>query len=158
MLSAVRGGPNIVSLLGLTRTFRHALILDHHTPHAPPPLAAAGEQQQQQQDFEAPSSSSSVGRHLDHGDDGQTDRQTHPLDLPACVLVEPLMMMMTSAVAVLLLQPPGWLTGLSDFEVRFFLFELLRALDWAHSRGVMHRDVKNRNVIIDTTPTHRTLR
>ena len=30
----------------------------------------------------------------------------------------------------------------SDFDCRFYMYELLRALDFAHSNGVMHRDVK----------------
>ncbi|ODV92747.1 hypothetical protein CANCADRAFT_92635 [Tortispora caseinolytica NRRL Y-17796] len=38
---------------------------------------------------------------------------------------------------------------LSDYEVRFYIFELLKALDFCHSRGIMHRDVKPHNVMID---------
>lgn len=38
---------------------------------------------------------------------------------------------------------------LSDYEVRLFLYKLLQALDFAHSRGIMHRDVKPRNVVIN---------
>lgn len=38
---------------------------------------------------------------------------------------------------------------LSDYEVRLFLYKLLQALDFAHSRGVMHRDVKPRNIVIN---------
>jgi len=33
--------------------------------------------------------------------------------------------------------------------VRFYIFELLKALDFCHSKGIMHRDVKPHNVMID---------
>ncbi|GAM28355.1 hypothetical protein SAMD00019534_115310 [Acytostelium subglobosum LB1] len=38
---------------------------------------------------------------------------------------------------------------LTDFDVRYYILELLRALDFCHSNGVMHRDVKPSNVMID---------
>ncbi|KAJ3268660.1 Casein kinase II subunit alpha [Terramyces sp. JEL0728] len=38
---------------------------------------------------------------------------------------------------------------LTDFDVRYYMFELLKALDFCHSRGIMHRDVKPHNVMID---------
>ena len=38
---------------------------------------------------------------------------------------------------------------LQDKEVRFYMFELLKALDFCHSQGIMHRDVKPHNVMID---------
>lgn len=38
---------------------------------------------------------------------------------------------------------------LSDNEIRFYMFELLKALDFCHSMGIMHRDVKPSNVMID---------
>ncbi|OLL22712.1 Casein kinase II subunit alpha [Neolecta irregularis DAH-3] len=37
----------------------------------------------------------------------------------------------------------------SDFDVRFYILELLKALDFCHSKGIMHRDVKPHNVMID---------
>jgi len=37
----------------------------------------------------------------------------------------------------------------TDFDARYYIFELLKALDFCHSRGIMHRDVKPHNVMID---------
>jgi len=38
---------------------------------------------------------------------------------------------------------------LTDYDIRFYIFELLKALDFCHSMGIMHRDVKPHNVMID---------
>jgi casein kinase II subunit alpha len=46
--------------------------------------------------------------------------------------------------------------NLSDYDVRFYIFELLKALEFCHSNGIMHRDVKPHNVMID--PEKRQLR
>jgi len=37
----------------------------------------------------------------------------------------------------------------TDTDVRYYIFELLKALEWCHSRGIIHRDVKPQNVMID---------
>uniref|UniRef100_A0A1S4BYE3 Casein kinase II subunit alpha n=2 Tax=Nicotiana TaxID=4085 RepID=A0A1S4BYE3_TOBAC len=39
--------------------------------------------------------------------------------------------------------------NLSDFDIRYYIYELLKALDYCHSQGIMHRDVKPHNVMID---------
>jgi casein kinase II subunit alpha len=36
-----------------------------------------------------------------------------------------------------------------DYDVRYYMFELLKALDFCHSKGIIHRDVKPHNVMID---------
>lgn len=38
---------------------------------------------------------------------------------------------------------------LSDFDIRYYTRQLLKALDYAHSNGIMHRDVKPGNILID---------
>ncbi len=45
---------------------------------------------------------------------------------------------------------------LTDYDIRYYIFELLKALDFVHSNGIMHRDVKPHNVMID--PQKRQLR
>lgn len=39
----------------------------------------------------------------------------------------------------------------TDLDIRFYMYELLKALDYSHSMGIMHRDVKPHNVMIDHT-------
>lgn len=36
-----------------------------------------------------------------------------------------------------------------DHDVRFYMYELLKSLDSIHSMGIMHRDIKPHNVMID---------
>lgn len=38
---------------------------------------------------------------------------------------------------------------LSDMDIRYYLYELLKALEFSHSMGIIHRDVKPHNVMID---------
>lgn len=36
----------------------------------------------------------------------------------------------------------------TDYDIRFYMYELLKALDYCHSMGIMHRDVKPHNIVI----------
>ncbi|RZB89840.1 Pkinase and/or APH domain containing protein [Asbolus verrucosus] len=36
---------------------------------------------------------------------------------------------------------------LSDLDIRFYIYEILKGLDYCHSKGIMHRDVKPHNII-----------
>ncbi|GAA6014352.1 hypothetical protein JCM11491_005053 [Sporobolomyces phaffii] len=44
----------------------------------------------------------------------------------------------------------------TDNDVRYYTYELLKALDYVHARGIIHRDVKPLNILID--PLERKLR
>lgn len=38
---------------------------------------------------------------------------------------------------------------LTDFEVKYYMYEVLKTLDYSHSKGIMHRDIKPHNIMID---------
>lgn len=37
----------------------------------------------------------------------------------------------------------------TNYDIKYYMFELLKALDFCHSKGIMHRDVKPHNIMID---------
>ena len=40
-------------------------------------------------------------------------------------------------------------TSLNDFECRLYTYKVLQACDFAHQHGIMHRDIKPLNIIVD---------
>ncbi|KAN0006378.1 hypothetical protein ACTFIU_003086 [Dictyostelium citrinum] len=38
---------------------------------------------------------------------------------------------------------------LEDYDIRYYIFELLKAIDYTHSKGIIHRDIKPLNIAID---------
>lgn len=38
----------------------------------------------------------------------------------------------------------------TDIDCRYYLFQLMRALEYCHSQGIMHRDVKPQNIMFDS--------
>lgn len=38
---------------------------------------------------------------------------------------------------------------LSEYDIRFYTYELLKAMNYCHSKGIMHRDIKPHNVMVD---------
>lgn len=38
-----------------------------------------------------------------------------------------------------------------DYDLRYYIYQVLKALNYCHSNGIMHRDVKPHNVMIDHT-------
>lgn len=46
--------------------------------------------------------------------------------------------------------------SLTEYDTRYYIYELLKAMDFCHSRGIMHRDIKPHNIMVDHK--HRKLR
>jgi len=40
-------------------------------------------------------------------------------------------------------------SSFSDKECRFYLYQIMRALEYSHSHGIMHRDLKPQNIVYD---------
>lgn len=39
--------------------------------------------------------------------------------------------------------------NITSGDIRYYMYELLKALDYCHSMGIMHRDIKPQNILID---------
>ena len=44
---------------------------------------------------------------------------------------------------------PLFMTQLTNDDVQYYIYEILKGLDYCHSMGIMHRDIKPQNVMID---------
>lgn len=42
----------------------------------------------------------------------------------------------------------------SDWDIRFYMYEVFKALDFAHSHGIVHRDLKPLNIVYDPEKYH----
>jgi casein kinase II subunit alpha len=39
--------------------------------------------------------------------------------------------------------------SLTEQDLKYYLFEILKTLDFSHSMGIIHRDIKPHNIMID---------
>jgi casein kinase II subunit alpha len=46
-------------------------------------------------------------------------------------------------------EPKAQIKTFSDFDIRYYIYEIAKALDYSHSLGIIHRDVKTSNIMID---------
>lgn len=43
----------------------------------------------------------------------------------------------------------SFMAQLTDDDVQFYIYEILKGLEYCHSMGIMHRDIKPQNIMID---------
>lgn len=43
----------------------------------------------------------------------------------------------------------SFLTDMTYEEIRYYTYQVLKAIEFAHSKGIMHRDIKPMNIIVD---------
>ena len=41
--------------------------------------------------------------------------------------------------------------GLDYYDIRLFIYYILKAVDYFHSQNVMHRDIKPENILVDSS-------
>ena len=41
------------------------------------------------------------------------------------------------------------LSELKPADIKFYIYQILKGLHYCHSRGIMHRDIKPQNIVID---------
>lgn len=46
-------------------------------------------------------------------------------------------------------EPKAQIRSFTEFDIRYYIYEISKALDYSHSLGIIHRDVKTGNIMID---------